>query len=112
MEVADRLGLTPGDVIALHSAATYRVFLIGFVPGFGYLGPLPRELVLPRRVTPRARVPVGSVAIAGEQTGVYPLETPGGWHLIGRTNDVLWDVHRDPPALLRPGALVRFIPLG
>ncbi len=110
--VAERLALTSAQLVELHTANAYRVFLLGFVPGFAYLGPLPRELVLPRRATPRQRVPRGSVAIAGEQTGVYPLETPGGWHLLGRTDAVLWDVHRQPPALLQPGALVRFVAVG
>ena len=111
-DVAERVGLTPEQVVATHTGATYRVFLLGFVPGFAYLGPLPPALVTPRRATPRARVPAGSVAIAGEQTGVYPLDTPGGWNLLGRTHARLWDLERDPPALLRPGALVRFVRAG
>jgi KipI family sensor histidine kinase inhibitor len=107
-EVAARLGLSPQEVVRRHAARTYRVFVLGFAPGFAYLGPLPPELRLPRRAEVRARVPAGSVAIAGEQTAVYPFETPGGWHVLGRTELALWDPAADPPALLRPGARVRF----
>jgi KipI family sensor histidine kinase inhibitor len=108
-EVAAACGLDEAGVVALHSGALYRVFMLGFAPGFAYLGPLPAPLVLPRRATPRPRVPAGSVAIAGGQTGIYPLATPGGWHLIGHTAAPLWDVTRTPPALLRPGGWVRFV---
>jgi inhibitor of KinA len=110
-EVATRCGLRPADVVELHAGSTYRVFLLGFSPGFAYLGPLPAPLVLPRRDDPRSRVPEGSVAIAAEQTCVYPQATPGGWHLIGRTELPLWDVRADPPARLQPGDRVRFVPL-
>lgn len=109
--VAEQTGLSPGEVISRHSGRTYRVYMLGFVPGFGYLGDLDPALVLPRRTVPRQRVPAGSVAIAGAQTGVYPLETPGGWHLIGRTDVVLFDPAREPPALLRAGDTVRFEPV-
>ena len=109
-EVAVRTGLSEDDVVRLHAGAEYRVFCVGFVPGFPYLGMLPEELALPRRSTPRLRVPAGSVAIAGRQTGIYPSDTPGGWHVIGRTDLSAWDPHRDPPALLEPGARVRFVP--
>jgi len=109
-EVADRTGRSEAEVVALHAGSEYRVFLVGFVPGFPYLGVLPVELELPRRATPRVRVPAGSVAIAGRQTGIYPFPTPGGWHLIGRTDTPIWDARRDPPALLDPGARVRFVP--
>jgi KipI family sensor histidine kinase inhibitor len=111
-EVADRLGLTPERVVELHASVGYTVYILGFMPGFGYLGELPEELSLPRRDTPRTRVPAGSVAIAGRQTAVYPAATPGGWHLIGRTDLRLWDIDIDPPAVLRPGDRVRFEPLG
>jgi KipI family sensor histidine kinase inhibitor len=84
------------------------VFVIGFVPGFAYLGPLDQRLVLPRRESPRKRVPAGSVAIAESQTGVYPSETPGGWHLIGRTGVKLFDSLRDPPSMFAVGDRVRF----
>lgn len=108
-EVAERLGLTSDEVVAIHAGRTYRVFLLGFVPGFAYLGRLPSRLVLPRRATPRARVPAGSVAIAGAQTAIYPSATPGGWHLIGRTDEVLWDPNAASPARLAPGDRVRFV---
>lgn len=108
-EVADRTGRSEAEVVALHAGREYRVFLVGFVPGFPYLGVLPEELSLPRRATPRIRVPAGSVAIAGRQTGIYPFSTPGGWHLIGHTDASIWDTRRDPPALLAPGARVRFV---
>ena len=109
-EVAERTGLRPDDVVALHADATYTVYLLGFVPGFAYLGDLDARLALPRRASPRTRVPRGAVAIAGRQTAVYPLATPGGWHLIGRTDATLLDVARTPPALLAPGDRVRFVP--
>lgn len=110
--VAGRLGLAPSGIVRLHSETTYRVYLLGFSPGFGYLGVLPEELVLPRRAEPRPRVPAGSVGIAGRQTCVYPASTPGGWHLIGRTEVRLWDPGQPRPALLRPGMIVRFRPTG
>ncbi|HUS14213.1 MAG TPA: 5-oxoprolinase subunit PxpB [Chloroflexia bacterium] len=109
-EVAATKGLSPAELVALHTGTLYRVFMLGFAPGFAYLGPLPPELITSRRATPRPRVPAGSVAIAGTQTGVYPLATPGGWNLIGRTDAALWDPTHDPPTLLRPGQLVRFVP--
>lgn len=109
-DVAARTGLPLAEVVALHASVEYRVLVLGFVPGFPYLGIVPAALELPRRPTPRTRVPSGSVAIAGRQTGIYPFETPGGWHLIGRTDVALWDPLREPPALLAPGDRVRFIP--
>lgn len=110
-QVAASLGLSPQEVVRRHAGQTYRVFVLGFAPGFGYLGPLPSELRLPRRAEVRPRVPAGSVAIAGEQTAIYPFETPGGWHILGRTELALWDPAADPPALLRPGGRVRFVPV-
>ena len=108
-EVATRTGLTPNEVIAIHTATTYKVLVIGFVPGFAYLGPLDPRLVLPRREAPRKRVPPGSVAIAEAQTGVYPSATPGGWHLIGTTSSKLFDPDRDRPALFSVGDRVEFV---
>lgn len=109
--VAERAGLSVADVIARHAAPWYEVGLVGFAPGFAYLGPLDAKLVLARRAEPRPRVPVGAVAIGGAHTGVYPFATPGGWHLIGRTDAVLFDPHRAAPALLRVGDRVRFEPV-
>ncbi len=107
-QVASSLGVTHRQVIELHGSPIYRAFLIGFVPGWAYLGPLPDELVLPRRPVPRTLVPAGSVAIAGRQTGIYPLATPGGWHLIGRTSVRLFLPDSDPPSLFRAGDRVKF----
>lgn len=106
--VAVATGLSVAEVIARHSARVYAVDLLGFAPGFAYLSELDASLQLPRRSEPRPRVPGGSVAIAATQTAVYPLDTPGGWHIIGRTDTVMFDPARDPPALLRAGDTVRF----
>jgi KipI family sensor histidine kinase inhibitor len=108
-DVAARLGRSPESVVALHAGTTYRVFMLGFAPGFAYLGTLPPELSLPRRAEPRVSVPAGSVAVAARQTAVYPVATPGGWHLIGRTDERLWDPAADPPSRLSPGDHVRFV---
>jgi KipI family sensor histidine kinase inhibitor len=108
--VADLTGLSVDEVIARHSAATYTAAFCGFVPGFAYLVGLDARLHLPRRSTPRPRVPAGSVAIAADLTGVYPSATAGGWHLLGTTDAVMWSDDRDPPALVVPGAVVRFRP--
>ncbi len=110
-DVARACGLRETDVVALHTGREYDALMLGFLPGFAYLGLLPPELELPRRATPRARVPSGSVAIAGRQTGVYPASSPGGWHLIGRTSARLFDARHDPPALVRAGDRVRFVPV-
>jgi inhibitor of KinA len=110
-EVAERHGLRERDVAELHASIAYTVYFLGFAPGFAYLGPVPAAIATPRRETPRTRVPAGSVGIAGTQTGVYPFAMPGGWQLIGRTEARLWDPGRPDPALLAPGARVRFVPL-
>ncbi|MEA2627950.1 MAG: inhibitor of KinA [Chloroflexota bacterium] len=107
-EVAERLKLAREEVVEIHTRPIYRVFLVGFVPGWAYLGPLPEELELPRRHVPRTQVPAGSVAIAGRQSGIYPLPTPGGWHLIGRTPVKLFLPDSDPPCLFRAGDRVKF----
>jgi KipI family sensor histidine kinase inhibitor len=107
-QVAADLRLSLEQLIALHGRPIYRVFLVGFVPGWAYLGPLPDELVLPRRAVPRTQVPAGSVAIAGQETGIYPLASPGGWHLIGRTTVRLFLPDSDPPSLFRVGDRVKF----
>ena len=109
--VASALGMHVEKVVALHGRPIYRAFVIGFVPGWAYLGPLPDELVLPRRSDPRTRVPAGSVAIAGQLTGIYPLDTPGGWHIIGRTSIRPFLPDSDPPSLFRVGDRVKFFPI-
>jgi KipI family sensor histidine kinase inhibitor len=106
--VASRCGCAPDEVIARHAGRTYRVFMVGFMPGFAYLGPLDERLRLGRRETPRLRVPAGSVAIAGEQTAIYPLDTPGGWWIIGRTSLRMFDLSRQPASLVDVGRAVRF----
>jgi len=106
--VAAQLGCTEAEVIACHTSREYRVFVVGFVPGFAYMGPVDPRLALPRRSTPRTRVPAGSVAIAAGQTGIYPMETPGGWHLLGRTHVRPFDEARAEPVLFRPGDRVTF----
>ena len=108
--VAEWGSCTPEDVIRWHAERTYRVYMLGFVPGFAYLGRVDSRIAVPRRRVPRDRVPAGSVGIAGEQTGVYPIATPGGWLLIGRTRATMFDPARTPASLLRPGDLVRFVP--
>lgn len=109
--VAERSGLSADTVIATHAEASYRVFMLGFSPGFAYLGLLAPQLRLPRRAEPRLRVPPGSVAIASSQTAVYPHATAGGWHLIGHTDTSFWDITAADPAHLRPGDRVRFRPV-
>ncbi|MGA2016756.1 MAG: 5-oxoprolinase subunit PxpB [Opitutaceae bacterium] len=106
--VARRCGLDAAGAAALHAGAPYVVHAVGFTPGFPYLGGLPAALHTPRRDTPRARVPAGSVGIGGSQTGVYPVASPGGWQIIGRTPVALFRADGNPPALLKPGDRVRF----
>jgi KipI family sensor histidine kinase inhibitor len=108
--IAELKGMRPSALVELHASTAYRVLFLGFAPGFGYLGPLPETLNVPRRASPRVRVPAGSVAIAGQHTAIYPVESPGGWHVLGRTTAAMWDPRRSPPALLEPGMLVRFVP--
>ncbi|ASY36549.1 5-oxoprolinase subunit B family protein [Streptomyces sp. CLI2509] len=107
-EVADLAGVSPREVVALHTGAEWTVAFGGFAPGFGYLTGGPTELIVPRRTESRTRVPAGAVGLAGEYSGVYPRSSPGGWQLIGRTELSVWDPEREPPALLRPGVRVRF----
>lgn len=106
--VATTAGLSVEDVIRLHTSRAYNVDLLGFVPGWAYLSEIDSRLQIPRRAQPRPRVAAGSVAIAASQTGVYPLDTPGGWHILGNTDVVMFDARRDPPALLRAGDTVKF----
>jgi inhibitor of KinA len=103
--------LAPSRLVELHAAPVYFVGMLGFLPGFPYLCGLDERLVTPRRSTPRPRVPAGSVAIGGEHTGIYPLESPGGWHVIGRTPILLFDPAAEPPSLLLAGDRVRFVPI-
>lgn len=107
-DVAEASGLSVEDVVAIHSAASYRAYFVGFMPGFAYLGPLDPRIRAPRLAAPRARVPAGSVAVIDGQTAVYPLASPGGWRLIGRTAARVFDPERDPAPLIRAGDLVRF----
>ncbi|HKB82569.1 MAG TPA: 5-oxoprolinase subunit PxpB [Burkholderiales bacterium] len=109
--LAQSHNLSVEEVIAIHSAASYHVHMLGFVPGFAYLGGLDERLATPRRATPRPHVPAGSVAIGGAQTGVYPLDTPGGWQIIGRTPLRLFKSDAVPPSLLNAGDTVRFVPI-
>jgi len=110
-DVATVHGISSERVIELHSAARYNVYFLGFVPGFSYLGGLPPEIATPRLSVPRKRVPAGSVAIGGEQAGIYPFETPGGWRLIGRTPLQIFDGRRAEMSRLRIGDVVRFYPV-
>jgi len=107
-DVARQHAMTPRDVIDIHTAGDYLVYMVGFMPGFAYLGGLDERLVTPRRTSPRTAVPAGTVGIGGQQTGVYPLVSPGGWNLIGQTPLRIFDVNRDEPALLATGDHVRF----
>lgn len=107
-EVGRHHGLAAEEVVRIHAGGDYRVYMLGFAPGFAYLGGLDERIVTPRRPTPRTRVPAGSVGIGGRQTGVYPLPSPGGWHLIGRTPLRLFSTDAEPPALLHAGDRVRF----
>ncbi|EIJ46958.1 allophanate hydrolase subunit 1 [Herbaspirillum sp. GW103] len=106
--VARHTGLSTGEVIERHSNAEYVVYFLGFLPGFAYMGGLDTSLATPRHTTPRVSIPAGSVGIGGEQTGIYPMASPGGWQLIGRTALQLFDPSQQPPTLLRPGDRVRF----
>jgi inhibitor of KinA len=108
-DVAEHNKISVDEVIRLHSSATYLVYFLGFSPGFAYMGGLSEKLRTPRLATPRMRVPAGSVAIAGEQTGIYPLESAGGWRLIGRTPERMFDAAENPPTRLQPGDVVRFV---
>ncbi|MDA1296397.1 MAG: 5-oxoprolinase subunit PxpB [Chloroflexi bacterium] len=109
--VASQARLSPEDVVRIHSGVNYRVYMIGFSPGFPYLGGMDERIACPRLATPRTRVPAGSVGIAESQTGVYPNASPGGWQLIGRTPVRLFDQSENPPSVLQPGHYVRFLPV-
>jgi KipI family sensor histidine kinase inhibitor len=111
LPLARELGITGRELVELHAAGEYTAYMLGFKPGFAYLGLLPPQLECARRKTPRVRVPAGSVALAGRQTGIYPVTSPGGWQLVGRTSLRLFDPFRDEPALVAPGDRVRFVPV-
>jgi KipI family sensor histidine kinase inhibitor len=110
-DVSALTGLSVAEVVARHTAPVYTVAFCGFAPGFAYLDGLDPRLAVPRRQSPRVRVPPGSVAVADRYTGVYPSASPGGWRLLGRTDAELWNLERRPPALLSPGTRVRFRPI-
>ncbi len=111
-DVSRRTELSTDDVVDLHSRVRYHVYMLGFLPGFPYMGDLPPQLALPRRADPRVRVPAGSIAIATTLTAIYPYDSPGGWHLIGATPIRFFDPARDPPSLLAAGDAVEFEPIG
>lgn len=109
--VAAYHGLTPNEVIAIHSSVKYLVYMLGFAPGFPFMGGMDKQIATPRKETPRLAIPPGSVGIAGNQTGIYPLETPGGWQIIGRTPSRLFLPEQSPPTLLQPGDRIQFVPI-
>lgn len=110
-DVCNKFQLSEQDVIHLHTSVVYKVYMVGFVPGFAYLGRLPAELEMARKPIPHKAIPPGSVGIAGKQTGIYPLETPGGWQIIGRTPLVMFDAYRPQPSVLKAGDEVMFKPV-
>ena len=109
--IAKNAGLTPETVIRIHSSRDYRVYMLGFLPGFCYLGGLDERIHTPRLKTPRLRIPAGSVGIGGSQTGIYPMDSPGGWQLMGRTPVRAYDPNREEPILFRAGDIIRFVPV-
>lgn len=109
--VAEHNGITEGDVVTIHSGTDYLVYMMGFLPGFPYLGGMSEKIATPRLQTPRSAIPAGSVAIAERQTGIYPVESPGGWRIIGRTPIRLFDPGREPPVEIEPGDYIRFVPV-
>jgi KipI family sensor histidine kinase inhibitor len=110
-DVADHAGISADEVISIHSGTDYRVYMLGFAPGFPYLGGMDERIATPRLASPRVRVPAGSVGIAETQTGVYPMASPGGWRLIGNTPVSLFDPNADPPVPFLPGSFIRFVPV-
>lgn len=110
--VASHNNMSVDEVIQIHTSNDYLIFMLGFTPGFPYLGGMSDKLATPRLETPRKKIPVGSVGIAGKQTGIYPIESPGGWQLIGRTPINLYDPYREPPILMQAGDFIRFVSVG
>jgi inhibitor of KinA len=110
-DVAAKHGISPDEVVSIHSSGDYLVYMVGFMPGFAYLGGLSERIATPRRSSPRTAVPAGAVGIGGQQTGVYPMVSPGGWNLIGRSPRKIFDIARDEPSLLAAGDRVRFRPI-
>jgi inhibitor of KinA len=108
--IAESANLSPSEVIDIFTSTIYRVYMLGFLPGFTYMGEIDKRIAVPRKQAPRLKMPPGSVGIAGRQTGVYPFESPGGWQILGRTNTDIFLPNSDPPCLFRPGDLVRFVP--
>ena len=108
--IAESGGLSASEVIDIFTSTSYRVFMLGFLPGFTYMGEIDERISVPRRHAPRLKVPPGSVGIAGRQTGIYPFGSPGGWQILGRTNTNIFLPNNDPPCLFRPGDQVRFVP--
>lgn len=109
VSIAEFSGLSPSEVVRLHADRTYRVYMLGFLPGFAYLGAVDSRIAMPRLETPRVRVPAGAVGIAGSQTGVYPCDSPGGWRIIGRTSAIMFDASREEPSTLQAGDRVKFV---
>lgn len=109
--VAEHNGITTEDVIKIHCSVDYLIYMLGFTPGFPYLGGMSEKIAAPRLSVPRTKIPAGSVGIAGKQTGIYPIESPGGWQLIGRTPLKLYDPKRQPPIVLQAGDYIRFVPI-
>jgi KipI family sensor histidine kinase inhibitor len=111
LDVARFAGMSPEEVVAVHRRATYRVYMLGFLPGFAYMGLVDDRIAAPRHASPRVRVPKGSVGIAGRQTGIYPSDAPGGWQLIGKTPIEPFSIERPAPFLFKPGDAVQFVPV-
>lgn len=109
--IAEQKKISIDEIIQIHSSTQYHVYMLGFLPGFAYMGNVNDRIITPRLSTPRTRVAAGSVGIAGNQTGIYPLDSPGGWNIIGRTPIILFDANKEQPCLLQPGNTIKFVPI-